>query len=67
MPKSIYESLVREYLESEGYLVYANLEVPGKWEVDILAYSPTKRCIVGEVKRRKAEQRKCKRNFRGHT
>lgn len=56
MPASLYESLVREYLESGGYLVYTNLWIPPdetldrKKEVDIVAFSPTKRCIVGEVK-----------------
>ncbi|MCL4336263.1 MAG: hypothetical protein M1344_03420 [Candidatus Thermoplasmatota archaeon] len=50
MPASLYESLAREYLETEGYLVYNNLKMPNKQEIDIFAYSPKKEAIIGEVK-----------------
>lgn len=50
MPASPYESLVREYLETEGYLVYTNLKIGSKKEIDIFAYSPLKGAIIGEVK-----------------
>ena len=60
MPASLYESLVKEYLETEGYLVYNNLRIPisgemqngnNKWkEIDIFAYSPVKGAIIGESK-----------------
>lgn len=50
MPVSLYESLVREYLENEGYLVYNNLKLPTKQEIDIFAFSPKKDAIIGEVK-----------------
>ncbi len=60
MPASLYESLVKEYLETEGYLVYNNLRIPisgkmqngkQKWkEIDIFAYGPVKGAIIGEVK-----------------
>jgi hypothetical protein len=36
MPASLYESLTKEYLETEGYLVYNNLKMPNKHEIDIL-------------------------------
>lgn len=50
MPMSPYESLVKEYLETEGYLVYQNLKIDGKKEIDIVAHSPKAGCLVGEVK-----------------
>ena len=50
MPASLYESLVKEYLETEGYLVYNNLKLSTKQEIDIFAFSPKKDAIVGEVK-----------------
>lgn len=50
MPASLYESLTKEYLETEGYLVYNNLKMPNKHEIDIFAYSPIKEAIIGEVK-----------------
>ena len=45
MPNSLYESLVREYLETEGYLVYNNLKLP-KNEIDVLAFSPKKKQLL---------------------
>ncbi|MCL4480676.1 MAG: hypothetical protein M1113_04240 [Candidatus Thermoplasmatota archaeon] len=50
MPASLYESLTREYLETKGYLVYCNLKMPNKHEIDVFAYSPIKEAIIGEVK-----------------
>jgi hypothetical protein len=50
MPASLYETLTREYLETEGYLVYNNLKMPNKQEIDIFAFSPMKGAIIGEVK-----------------
>ncbi|EQB70765.1 MAG: hypothetical protein AMDU1_APLC00047G0006 [Thermoplasmatales archaeon A-plasma] len=50
MPASLYESLVKEYLETEGYLVYNNLKLPTQQEIDIFAFSPKKDAIIGEVK-----------------
>lgn len=50
MPVSLYESLVKEYLETEGYLVYNNLKLPTKQEIDIFAFSPKKDAVIGEVK-----------------
>ena len=32
MPASLYETLIIEYLETEGYLVYNNLKIPKKRE-----------------------------------
>ncbi len=63
MPASLYETLIREYLETEGYLVYNNLKIPkneklpkGK-EIDIFAYSPIKGSIIGEVKASKPNEK----------
>jgi hypothetical protein len=50
MSASLYESLVGEYLETEGYLVYNNLKLLSKQEIDIFAYSPKKETIIAEVK-----------------
>jgi hypothetical protein len=34
MPATLYESLVREYLETENYPVYGNLKMPTKLKID---------------------------------
>ena len=67
MPASLYESLVKEYLETESYIVYSNLKIPineemqngkKKWkEIDIFAYSPVKGAIIGEVKASKPHEK----------